>query len=102
MTAPAKAPRLLVIVANGITGDSRVQKTAIAAARDGWDVTLLGAGGRAGRRLESVMGAVRVVRLPVSANYATRSKGHRIRRLVTQTTIRNAAGLAGVRAAHQA
>jgi glycosyltransferase involved in cell wall biosynthesis len=96
-----EAPRLLVIVANGITGDSRVQKTAIAAARDGWDVTLLGAGGR-GKRLESVMGAVRVVRLPVSTSFAARSKGHRIRRVVTQTYIRNNEGLTGVRAAHQA
>jgi glycosyltransferase involved in cell wall biosynthesis len=102
MTAPAPAPRLLVIVANGITGDSRVQKTAIAAARDGWDVTLLGAGGRRGNRLESVMGAVRVIRLPVTAHYAQRSKGHRLRRLLTQTYIRNNEGLTGVRAAHQA
>jgi glycosyltransferase involved in cell wall biosynthesis len=102
MTSPAPAPRLLVIVANGITGDSRVQKTAIAAARAGWDVTLLGAGGRRGRRLESVMGAVRVVRLPMTAHYAQRSKGHRARRLITTTAIRNSDGLAGVRAAHQA
>ncbi|MEV6629637.1 glycosyltransferase [Actinoplanes sp. NPDC051470] len=102
MTTPAPAPRLLVIVANGITGDSRVQKTAIAAARAGWDVTLLGAGGRRGRRLESVMGSVKVVRLPVTANFAARSKGHPVRRLVTQTDIRNREGLAGVRAAHQA
>lgn len=102
MTSPAPAPRLLVIVANGITGDSRVQKTAIAAARAGWDVTLLGAGGRRGRRLESTMGAVRVVRLPMTTHYAQRSKGHRIRRLLTTTTIRNNDGLNGVRAAHNA
>src|SRR5690349_17989386 len=64
------APRLLVVVANGITGDSRVQKTAIAAARAGWDVTLLGAGGRNGRRSETVMGPVRVVRLPMTSKFA--------------------------------
>jgi glycosyltransferase involved in cell wall biosynthesis len=102
MTSPVPAPRLLVIVANGITGDSRVQKTAIAAARAGWDVTLLGAGGRRGRRLESVMGAVRVIRLPVSTHFAQRSKGHRLRRLMTMTGIRNDEGLTGVRAAHHA
>jgi len=101
-TSPAPAPRLLVIVANGITGDSRVQKTAIAAARAGWDVTLLGAGGRRGRRLESVMGAVKVIRLPMTAAFAARSKGHPVRRLLTQTDIRNREGLNGVRAAHQA
>ncbi|MFG1608532.1 glycosyltransferase [Actinoplanes sp. NPDC049265] len=64
------APRLLVVVANGITGDSRVQKTAIAAARAGWDVTLLGAGGRNGHRSETVMGPVRVVRLPMTSKFA--------------------------------
>ena len=30
MSPPAAAPRLLVLAANGITGDSRVQKTAFA------------------------------------------------------------------------
>jgi glycosyltransferase involved in cell wall biosynthesis len=87
MTSPVTPPRLLVIVANGITGDSRVQKTAIAAARAGWDVTLLGAGGRNGKRLESVMGEVRVVRLPMTAHFAHRRKAHR---------------LPGIRAGHQA
>ena len=33
MSKPAGKPKLAVIVANQITGDSRVQKTAIAAAR---------------------------------------------------------------------
>ena len=102
MSPPAAAPRLLVIVANGITGDSRVQKTAIAAARAGWDVTLLGTGGRSGRRIESAMGGIRVIRLPMFWEFAKRSKGHRVRRIVTQTGIRNREGLAGVRAAHNA
>ncbi|MEV6487849.1 glycosyltransferase [Actinoplanes sp. NPDC051633] len=102
MSPPARAPRLLVVVANGITGDSRVQKTAIAAVRAGWDVTLLGTGGRSGRRIESVMGGVRVIRLPMVWEYAKRSKGHRVRRIVTQTGIRNREGLEGVRAAHNA
>ncbi|GLY95610.1 hypothetical protein Acsp02_28650 [Actinoplanes sp. NBRC 103695] len=95
------APHVVVIVANGITGDSRVQKTAIAAARAGWRVTLLGAGGRDGKRRETVMGPVRVIRVPVPAVFAARSKGHPVRRLLTQTGIPNQEGLAGVRAAHQ-
>ncbi len=102
MTTEADAPRLLVIVANGITGDSRVQKTAIAAARAGWDVTLLGAGDRRGRRTETQMGAVRVVRLPLKIIYAQRRVGHSVRRLITQTTIHGKGELLGVRAAHQA
>ncbi|GAA3317058.1 hypothetical protein [Nonomuraea dietziae] len=46
MSSPAARPRLAVIVGNAITGDSRVQKTALAAARDGWEVTLVGRGRR--------------------------------------------------------
>ena len=65
MTAAEKRrPRLAVIVANGITGDSRVQKTALAAARAGWDVTLIGAAD--GPRIKNtMMGPVEVVRVPV-------------------------------------
>lgn len=37
-----RRPRLAVIVHNRITGDSRVQKTALAAAAAGWDVALIG------------------------------------------------------------
>ena len=62
MTAE-RAPRLVVVVDNGITGDSRVQKTALAAARAGWDVTLLGQSRRG--RQESWIGPVRVLRVPL-------------------------------------
>jgi len=89
---PDLAPRLLVIVANGITGDSRVQKTAIAAARAGWDVTLLGAGGPPGRRLETTMGAVQVIRLPLTKHYTHHSRGHRLRRLLSVRVSRPQAG----------
>ncbi|MEV7625542.1 glycosyltransferase [Actinoplanes sp. NPDC089786] len=92
------APRLLVIVANGITGDSRVQRTAIAAARAGWDVTLLGAGGR-GRRVESMMGAVRMIRLPMTTTYAAHSRGPRVLPLLLQSHRHTRES---VRAAHQA
>jgi glycosyltransferase involved in cell wall biosynthesis len=102
MSPSGRPPHLVVVVANGITGDSRVQKTAVAAARAGWQVTLLGSGARRGKRAETAMGAVRVIRLPVTTNYAKRNKGRPIRRIITQTGIRNAEGVGGVRAAHQA
>ncbi|CAL9461883.1 glycosyltransferase family 4 protein [Streptomyces sp. enrichment culture] len=47
-TAEAEAPtagrrgRVVMLVCNGVTGDSRVQKTARSAAAAGWDVVLLG------------------------------------------------------------
>ena len=34
--------RVVMLVDNGVEGDSRVQKTARSAAEAGWDVTLLG------------------------------------------------------------
>ena len=72
MTALARPPRLVVVVANGITGDSRVQKTAIAAARAGWDVTLVGAG--TGPWLErSTIGPIEVLRVPVATTLQQRS-----------------------------
>ena len=58
-----RGPRLVVVVPNGITGDSRVIKTALAAARAGWDVTLLGKG--RGRRQTTRLGPVEVVRVPI-------------------------------------
>ena len=57
------APRVVVVVGNGISDDSRVQKSALAAARAGWDVVLLGRATR--KREESWLGAVRVIRIPL-------------------------------------
>lgn len=57
--------RLAVVVGNPVEGDSRVQKTAIAAARAGWDVTLVGQS-LSGAVEELEMGDVRVVRVPLS------------------------------------
>ena len=37
-----KRPKVVMVVDNGIAGDSRVQKTAVAVAADGYDVTLYG------------------------------------------------------------
>ncbi|PZF80731.1 glycosyltransferase family 4 protein [Jiangella anatolica] len=56
-------PHLLVVVPNRITGDSRVIKTALAASRAGYRVTLLGQARR--KRLETSLDDVRVVRVPI-------------------------------------
>ncbi|AVT32829.1 glycosyl transferase family 1 [Plantactinospora sp. BC1] len=99
MTPPARRPRLAVIVGNGITGDSRVQKTAISAARAGWEVLLIGAG--RGRAVKSTMGAVQVVRVGVAAHMRAKQKGHKLRRIVTQFGIADKEALARTRAANQ-
>lgn len=57
-------PVLVVMVHNQITGDSRVIKTALAAARGGWDVTLIG-WARDRKRRETRLGEVRVLRVPL-------------------------------------
>jgi glycogen synthase len=41
---PTGRGRIVMLVDNGVHGDSRVQKTAAAAAAAGWDVVLLGRG----------------------------------------------------------
>lgn len=56
--------RLVVVVGNAVEGDSRVQKTALAASRAGWEVTLVGQS-TSGRREELTMGDVRVLRVPL-------------------------------------
>lgn len=60
---PAR-PRLAVIVGNTITGDSRVQKSALSAAHAGWDVLLVGRS-PSGRRENTWLGPVKVARVPV-------------------------------------
>ncbi|MER7459754.1 glycosyltransferase [Micromonospora sp. NPDC126480] len=100
MPPRAVQPRLAVIVANGITGDSRVQKIAIAAARDGWDVTLIGVGGDRIKRTK--MGPIEVVRVPVRTHMRQQLTPHPLRRKVTQFGIADKQALARRRAAHQA
>lgn len=60
-------PKLAVIVGNAITGDSRVQKTALSAAHAGWDVTLVGVT-QASKVERAELGPVKVVRVPVRRN----------------------------------
>jgi glycosyltransferase involved in cell wall biosynthesis len=89
-TPDGRRPRLAVIVANGITGDSRVQKVAVAGARAGYDVTLIGSAvGDRGTR--ATMGPIEVLRVPVGNAVRRKAKGHRIRRYVTQFGIKDRA-----------
>ena len=64
---PPRRPRVLMLVLNPVTGDSRVQKVAWSAANAGWDVTLLGTApsGPRGHREEARLGHARVVRVRV-------------------------------------
>ena len=67
----SEAPRLAIVVHNGITGDSRVVKTAIAASRAGWDVLLLG-WARSKIRTQTTMGPISVVRAPLIRTFQDR------------------------------
>ena len=101
---PQRKPKLAVMVANSITGDSRVQKTALAAAREGWDVTLIGRS--ITTELERTwFGPVKVIRVPVGARIASREAQRRrrtARSRLTQTGLRSAEELRRSTAAHQA
>ena len=104
MKSPARRPRLAVIVANGITGDSRVQKTAVAAARDGWDVTLIGRSDTK-RVQRSKMGPIEVIRVPVTTEYVRSvkaRKAHPLRGAMTQFRMRDQAALNHYRASYRA
>lgn len=105
MEMPDSPPRLAVVVANAITGDSRVQKAALAAARDGWDVTLIGLS-RGSKKVEkTTMGPVAIVRVPVRDHYRKYRKprdGRHLRRRVTQIGLPDRGALTGYGAAHRA
>jgi glycosyltransferase involved in cell wall biosynthesis len=61
-----RAPRVAMLVANGVAGDSRVQKIAWSMAAAGWDVTVFGrAPGNTVTRFR--LGRARVVLVPVPA-----------------------------------
>jgi len=104
MESPARRPRLAVIVANGITGDSRVQKTAVAAARDGWDVTLIGRSDSK-RVQRSKMGPIEVIRVPVGVDYlreVNTRKARPLRAAATQFNLQDQAALNRYTAAYRA
>ena len=60
-----RRPRVVMLVGNFIDGDSRVQKEARSAAEAGWDTYLVGRS-RSGKREESKLGEVTVVRVAES------------------------------------
>lgn len=64
MTQGGTHPRVCMIVANDVTNDTRVKKTALSVARRGFEVTIV-AVARNGVRSETNMGPVRIVRVPV-------------------------------------
>lgn len=73
----SKAPaRILMLVDNGVTGDSRVQKTARSAADAGWDVTLLGRTGNGQQQWQLGGATVQLVPMPSPL----RHRRHELRR----------------------
>lgn len=86
-------PRLAVVVANAITGDSRVQKTALTAAHAGWDVLLIGRS-TTNRAETTWMGPVKVLRVPVD-DYMRKQEAARRRTTMLQRGARG--GLIGRR-----
>lgn len=69
-----------MVVNNGVTGDSRVQRCATAAARAGWDVTVLGRSPDGDRHEDEGPGGARTVLVPVRAVMAA----GRLRRLLRE------------------
>jgi glycogen(starch) synthase len=57
--------RVVMLVDNGVEGDSRVQKQARSAAEAGWDVTLLGFGPHSAGRSEWTVGDAKVRVIPL-------------------------------------
>lgn len=97
-------PRLAVIVSNAITGDSRVQKTALSAAHDGWDVLLIGRS-TSQRAEHTWLGPVQVVRVPVGRAMRKRERLRRrrtVRARVTQLGLPNRDAQVAVQKAHEA
>ena len=64
MTGDAPRPRVAMLVANGVVGDSRVQKVAWSMAARGWAVTLVGRA-PGDRVLRLRLGAADVLLVPV-------------------------------------
>ena len=70
-----RRPRAVMLVANSVTGDSRVQKVATSMASAGWEVYLLGRS-RSGRQETSRLGAATVIRIPVDTRIAEARRDH--------------------------
>lgn len=73
----SRPQRIVMLVQNGVVGDSRIQKEAETAARAGWDVVLLGRTDRP-RPEEWTVGGARVRLIPVPRTFDKRR--HEVRR----------------------
>lgn len=62
------APHVVMVVANEVTPDARVKKTAATVANAGFDVTVLGVS-RAGYRWTTAIRDVQIVRVPLESTY---------------------------------
>ncbi|WP_455361224.1 glycosyltransferase [Streptomyces sp. SYSU K21746] len=108
MPQSATRPRLAILADQEVTAASRAGRTAIAAARDGWDVTVLSPGSAEVPKeaRQSALGPVSLVRIPVGSalreDAARRRRGHRMRRFFTQAGLRDATAQAGALALHRA
>lgn len=76
--SPVRRGRIVMLVDNGVTGDSRVQKAARSAAEAGWDVTLLGRS-PSGLPESWQLGEAQVRLLPVPATLAKHRHEYRRR-----------------------
>jgi glycosyltransferase involved in cell wall biosynthesis len=101
----AAAPRLAVVVANVAGSGSRVRKVALAAARDGWDVTQIELRPAKHTEIEhDVAGPVAIIRLPFKDGFRRHVKWHPprpFRARFTQAGLPTRADLEAYRAAHQ-
>ncbi|WP_256103334.1 glycosyltransferase [Streptomyces sp. ODS05-4] len=104
MPKPPPPQRLVVLAGADTALSSRTGRLAVAAARDGWDVTVLSPGA-GGEREEESLGAVTVVRVPVGASMreltARRARGHRLRRGMTQLGLTGPGDLRRFKAGHR-
>lgn len=75
--APARRGRVVMLVDNGIDGDSRVQKSAASIAAAGWETYLVGRS-PTGREQRYQIGEATVIRVPVpfTIEAASRRPGH--------------------------
>ena len=83
LRAKRRERHVVMVVANDITGDSRVQKVALSAAAAGYDVTLLGRSPD-DKASKEWHGAARVRRVPVPLNFKTHGVAPRRRGFETQ------------------
>ncbi|WP_067070139.1 glycosyltransferase family 4 protein [Carbonactinospora thermoautotrophica] len=67
--------RVVMVLTNFVTGDSRAQKIARSAAAAGWDVTLIGRA-KSSRREESRLGDARVIKVPARMTGQTYRRTH--------------------------